>query len=114
MLHLRADNCTVQDKNRFMFFTYFSWSNEFGERHHTVRIGGNTKNSFDGAFGHLKGNFKRSNVLSPRDMNYLIDRSLNNNCCVMASSIQWINWKLILSDFLCVLVNLRIPNLHLF
>lgn len=115
-LHLHADNCAGQNKNRFVLF-YLAWRcmKRF-ESNITLRflVAGHTKNACDAAFGHVKRRLKHTNVLSPKDMMAVIEQSAFSNKVVPSKSVCWIDWKSLLSQFFTIPTKFKISEYHIF
>lgn len=115
-LHLHADNCAGQNKNRYMLF-YLAWRCMVGmDSNITLRflVSGHTKNACDAAFGHVKRHLKRINVLNPRDMMRVIEGSAYSNKVVPSNSVSWTDWKEVLIPFFTIPKKFKISEYHVF
>ena len=80
-LVLHSDNCSGQNKNRFVIF-YLLWRVMVGLDDEVILyflIPGHTKNVCDGSFGHVKRNLLNNDVLVPKDMMNVIIGSVKSN-----------------------------------
>lgn len=77
-LQLHADNCSGQNKNRFvLFFLLLLTMSEFYDSLEIFFIvAGHKKNECDSSFGHVKRLFRMSDVLNPCDMIDVIEKLL--------------------------------------
>lgn len=74
---LHADNCSGQNKNRYVLWC-LTWRVLVGLDDRIDRyflIAGHTQNVCDGAFGHVKRRFRKSDVHVPAEMNEVIEKS---------------------------------------
>ena len=89
-VHLHCDNCSGQNKNRFVIY-YLLWRT-IHRLHQTVTLNfmitGHTKFGPDWCFGLLKQNFRRTYVSSLKDMSK----------CVEASTVSGVNQAQLVGD----------------
>ena len=75
-LKLHADNCTGQNKNRFVMH-YLAWRVMVGLNdsidYHFMVVG-HTKNHCDAYFGLIKREMKKQDVWTPKDMMAVVEK----------------------------------------
>lgn len=115
-LVLHADNCSEQNKNRYMLW-HLAWRVICGLEREVVLnflVAGHTKNRCDAAFGLVKRSFKQQDVLDPKSMIALIDRSSHSNTSVCATDLEWVDGKSFLSKYFVVPSGLHLSKYHVF
>lgn len=115
-LKLHADNCSGQNKNRFILW-YLCWRVICGLNDRIdlyFLVSGHTKNVCDGAFGHVKRGLKSKDARCPGDMMKIIDESSKSNKCIPGSEVRWMDWKKILSPHFSIPTALSITKYHVF
>lgn len=115
-LVLHADNCSGQNKNRFVLF-YVLWRVLLGIEDEVVLyflMAGHTKNVCDGAFGHVKRCLRKSDAIVPSDMMDIIENSSSTNNCVPGHKVQWYDWKTILTQYFTMPSSCKISQYHVF
>lgn len=115
-LRLHADNCSGQNKNRYvLFFIFFLvWCGEYESVELCFMVAGHTKNECDSAFGHIKRKFRESDVLTPTDMIRVISQSSCSTTCVPSTSVEWVQWKRVLTEYFKIPSDFRITKYHYF
>jgi len=115
-LTLHCDNCSGQNKNRYVLW-YFCWRVIMGlEKSITLYflVAGHTKNRCDGAFGLVKRKLKTVNVDCPAQMMKVIQESSKSNEVICGSSVKWTDWKAMLGPLFTVPKTFKISNYHAF
>lgn len=115
-LKLHADNCSGQNKNRFVLW-YLCWRVFCGLNDQIdlyFLISGHTKNVCDGAFGLVKRQLRLRNARCPRDMMKIIQESSQSTSCVPGSQVTWRDWKKLLGPFFSIPSNCLISKYHVF
>eukprot|EP00171_Calliarthron_tuberculosum_P023069 IDg23069t1 len=115
-LQLHADNCSGQNKNRYVlwFLSWLSSSGFYNEINLQFLVAGHTKNICDGAFGHIKRRFMRSNVMNPKQMMQIVEESAVNSTCIPAYTVEWYDWKRILGPHFTIPKNFKLSTFHVF
>ena len=103
-LHYMADNCTGQNKNRFMiwFMSYMTIAvGAIEDIHVRFLVAGHTKNFCDACFGLCKRSLKGHDVLTPRDVvnRYRTSGSCNRVVVLDLTGPVWYDWKGFLGQF---------------
>lgn len=115
-LRLHADNCSGQNKNRFVLFfiLYLAMSGRFKSVQLCFMIPGHTKNVCDGSFGHVKRKYRSENVLHPGEMMKVISNSAKNTECVPSVAIDWMKWRDLLVMYFKVPSSFKITRYQIF
>ncbi|MEM9400723.1 MAG: hypothetical protein AAF984_10995 [Verrucomicrobiota bacterium] len=115
-LRLHADNCTGQNKNRYVLW-YFALRAIMGFEtciELFFMIAGHTKNRCDGAFGFVKRKLKSRDVMNPVDMVQVVRDSSTTNVPVLADDVRWTRWKEFLSEYFNIPTTFKISTYHAF
>ena len=115
-VQLQAENCSGQNKNRFILW-YLLWRTTIGLEDDITLfflIAGHTKNRCDGAFGFVKRELKRRDALTAKDMISVVSDSSDTNCAVLSADVSWMQWKSFLKNFYTVPSSFRITRYHVF
>jgi len=103
IIHLMADNCTGQNKNRYMlwFLHYLLIISEdkIDSIHLMFLIAGHTKNFCDACFGLCKRSLKSKDILTPTDVVNAYSNSAKCNFVQTTTGIIWYDWKSFLKQF---------------
>lgn len=102
--NLHADNCTVQNKNKYLPFFMRRVSFGMGyiiNLHFLIAV--HTKNRFDRDSGHIKRTLKRIDVLCPREMRDVICKRAGRNSDINPLTITWIYSQSLLVLFFCAM-----------
>ena len=101
-LKLMADNCSGQNKNRWILW-FFAWlvitRPEIELIDYSFLIVGHTKNFCDACFGLCKRSLKGKNLLVPEDVIACFAKSAKCNRVVTADAVVWCDWKAFLEQF---------------
>lgn len=111
-----ADNCSGQNKNRFMVWYFLmrvvlSYEDSIEL---CFLIAGHTKNNVDGAFGYIKRELKKTNVHGPREKMEEVKRSSDTNEPIRPVDVKWINYKGLLEKYFTVPKSFKITQYHIF
>ena len=115
-LVLHADNCSRQNKNRFVLW-YLTWR-IIMKMDNSIKlcflIAGHTKNVCDGSLGHVKRHLKSKNVYNPFEMMDVINNSSKTTACIPGLNVRCIIWKEFLELFFFIPSNFQITKCHSF
>eukprot|EP01028_Stygiella_incarcerata_P004357 TRINITY_DN1949_c0_g1_i1.p1 TRINITY_DN1949_c0_g1~~TRINITY_DN1949_c0_g1_i1.p1 ORF type:complete len:674 (-),score=154.89 TRINITY_DN1949_c0_g1_i1:1412-3433(-) len=101
-LYLHADNCSAQNKNRFLFgyLSYLLALGRFDKIQMMFMLEGHTKFALDGAFGLFKRYFRgHSGIYTIPDVVDAVDKSSRRNTPMTAESVRWLDWRAYLEQF---------------
>lgn len=115
-LVLHADNCTGQNKNKYVLF-YIIWRALMGfedEVQLCFLIVGHTKNVCDGFFGHVKRNCLKNDIYTPKAMMDVIQNSSVNTDCISGTMVAWFQWKEMFERYFKVPNGFKISEYHVF
>ena len=115
IMRLTADNCTGQNKNRWIiwYLSFLTIIGRFDEIDLSFLVSGHTKNMCDARFALVKRSMRSKEALIPAHMHDIISCSSLVLTGVKASEVGWYNWKSFLEGFFCGTIK-NINSYHFF
>jgi len=114
VVNFDCDNCAGQNKNRwvvwFCSFLVFVGLCDAVTLH--FMIAGHTKNAADGGFGQFKRAMKSQDVITPQDVNRVLNTCSKAVTGIPSYHVKWVNWKRLLETVYSKPVE-RISKMHM-
>lgn len=113
-LMLHTDNCSGQNKYRFVVF-YIFWPIIVGLEEEVslyFLVGSHTKKVCDKAFGYVKRAWRRADVVVPKDTVTVPEKSASSTRIVVVSKVAWCSWKLVLEKHFVTPSKLKLSLFH--
>ena len=110
VLQVNADNCSGQNKNRFMIW-YFAWRvilRLTDEVQVSFLVAGHTKSLCDARFALIKRRLRSMEALTPAAMHVVVGTASPVMTHVGANAVTWCDWKTFLEE----LNGTKIPQLN--
>lgn len=100
-IHLDCDNCSGQNKNRWVvwFCNFLVITNIVDEVVLHFMVAGHTKNAADGAFGLVKRAVKTADILTPQDVHRVLATCSDSVRGVPSTAVKWTRWKEVLEHY---------------
>lgn len=98
VINFDCDNCAGQNKNRWVvwFCSFLVLVGLCDAVTLHFMVAGHTKNAADGGFGQFKRAVKRQDVITPQDVNRVLNTCSKAVTGIPCYNVEWVNWKRLL------------------